>query len=168
MLKQAPLAWCYRLDKYLQQQGFTKGATDNNLYIKVDDGKLLIVIVYVDDIIFGSNEESMSQRFAFVMQREFEMSLLGELTYFLGLQVQQAKNGIFLSQKKYLNKIIKKYGMGDCKPVCKPMVTECSLSSHDYSPTVNQPKYRSMIGRILYLSRTTPDIMHVVGIVGRF
>eukprot|EP00253_Pinus_taeda_P009962 PITA_09962 len=76
-LKQAPRAWYYRLDKYLQQQGFIKGSTDNNLYIKVDNDKLLILVVYVDDIIFSSNEEDMSQNFALVMQKEFEMSMLG-------------------------------------------------------------------------------------------
>ena len=68
----------------------------------IETDKLLIIFVYVDDIIFGSNEESMSQNFASVMQQEFEMSLVGELTYFLGLQVEQNKDGIFLSQTKYL------------------------------------------------------------------
>ncbi len=96
--------------------------------------------MYVDDIIFGSNDEAMSQNFASVMQKEFEMSLLGELTYFLGLQVQQNKDGIFLSQTKYLNQILKKYGMEDSKPVCTPMVIGCSLSSNDESVAViNQP-----------------------------
>jgi len=70
--------------------------------MKIEDDKLLIIVVYVDDIIFGSNEESMSQNFAFLMQQEFEMSLLGELTSFLGLKVQQEKDGILLSQTKYL------------------------------------------------------------------
>ena len=101
-LKQAPRAWYYRLDKYLHQQGFSKGSIDSNLYIKIENDKLLILVVYVDDIIFGSNEEAMSQNFTLVMQKEFEMSLRGELTYFLGLQVQQNKDGIFLSQTKYL------------------------------------------------------------------
>ena len=73
----------------------------------------MIIVVYVDDIIFGSNEESMSQKFSFVMQQEFEMSLLGELTFFLGFQVQQAIDDICLSQEKYLKKILKKYGMED-------------------------------------------------------
>ena len=95
-LKQAPRVWYYRLDKYLYQQSFSKGSTDSNLYIKIDNDKLLILVMYVDDIIFGSNEEDMSQNFALVMQKEFEMSLLGELTYFLGLQVQQNKDDIFL------------------------------------------------------------------------
>jgi len=95
--------------------------------------------VYVDDIIFGSNEEAMSQNFALVMQQEFEMSLLGELTYFLSQQVQQKKDGIFLSQTKYLKQILKKYGMEDSKPVFTPMVTGCSLSSNDESAAVHQP-----------------------------
>ena len=102
------------------------------------------------------------------MQQEFEMSLLGELTYFLGLQAQQNKDGIFLSQTKYLRQILKKYGMENSKPVCTPMVTGCSLSSNDESATVHQPTYRSMIGSLLYLTGTRPDIMHEVGIVGRF
>ena len=77
----------------------------------MDTGKLLIIVMYVDDMIFGSNEESMSHKFASVMKQEFEMSFLGELTYFLGLQVQQNKDGIFLSQTKYLKQILKSYGM---------------------------------------------------------
>eukprot|EP00253_Pinus_taeda_P011574 PITA_11574 len=127
--------------------------------------------VYIEqpnDIIFGSNEEAMSQSFALVMQKEFEMSLLRELTYFLGLQIQQNEGGIFLSQTKYLKEILKKYGMEDSKPVCTPMTTGCNLSTNDESTTVHQPTYRSMIGSLLYLTGTRPDIMHAVGIVGRF
>ena len=156
------------LDKYLHQQGFSKGSVDSNLYTNIDNNKLLILVVYVDDIIFGSNEEAMSQNFALVMQQEFEMSVLGELTYFLGLQVQQKKDGIFLSQTKYLKQILKKHSMEDSKPVCTPMVTGCSLSSNDESAVVHQPTYRSMIGSLLYLKGTQPDIMHAMGIVGRF
>eukprot|EP00253_Pinus_taeda_P005018 PITA_05018 len=167
-LKQAPRAWYYRLDKYLHQQGFSKGSADSNLYIKVENDKLLILVVYVDYIIFGSNEEEMSQSFALVMQKEFEMSLLGELAYFLGLQIQPKEGGIFLSQTKYLKQILKKYGMEDAKPVCTPMVTGCSLSENDESAAVHQPTYKSMIGSLLYLTGTRPDIMHAVGIVGRF
>eukprot|EP00253_Pinus_taeda_P014393 PITA_14393 len=164
-LKQAPRAWYYRLDKYLHQQGFSKGSPDSNLYIKIENNKLLILVVYVDDIIFGNNEEAMSQKFALVMQKEFEMSLLGEMTYFLGLQIQQNKGGVFLSQTKYLKQILKKYGMEDLKPVCTPIVTGCSLSANDESPVVHQPTYRSMIGSLLYLTGTRPDIMHAVGMM---
>ena len=153
-LKYAPRAWYYHLDKYLHQQGFSKGSVDSNLYKRIETDKLLIIVIYVDDIIFGTNEESMSHNFSLVMQQEFEMSLLGELTYFLGLQVQQNKDGIFLSQTKYLKQILKRYGMEDSKPVCTPMVTGCSLSSNDESITVHQPTYISMIGIVLYLIGT--------------
>lgn len=142
------------MDKYLRQQGFIKGSTDSNIYIKINNDKLLILVVYVDDIIFGRNEEDMSQNFALVMQKEFEMSMLGELTYFLGLQVQQNEDGIFLSQTKYLKKILKKNGMEDSKPVCTPIVTGCSLNINDESTAVHQPTYRSMIGSLLYLTST--------------
>ena len=91
------------------------------------------------------------------MQQEFEMSLLGELTYFLRLQVQLATYGIFLSQEKYLKQIMKNYGMGDCKPVSTQMVIGCNISYHDDSPMVNQPEYISMIGSLLYITRTRPD-----------
>ena len=96
------------------------------------------------------------------------MSLLGELAYFLGLQIQQNEGGILLSQTKYLKQILKKYGMEDSKPECTHMVTRCSLSANDESVAMHQPTYRSMIGNLLYLTGTRPDIMHAVGIVGIF
>jgi hypothetical protein len=126
-LKQAPRAWYSRLDRYLQQQGFRKGNADNNLYIKVDQDNILIIEVYVDDIIFGSDDDRMSKKFSKDMQNEFEMSLLGELTFFLGLQICQLDKGIFISQTKYIKEMLKKFGMEDCKPVSTPMQTSCKL-----------------------------------------
>jgi len=82
------------------------------------------------------------------------MSLLGELTYFLSLQVQQNKDGIFLSQTKYLKQILKKYAIEYSKPLCTPMITGCSLGSNDESKMVHQPNYKSMIGSLLYLTGT--------------
>jgi len=105
----------------------------------MDDSKLLMVVGYVDDIIFGRNEDSMSQSFLSILQQEFGMSILGELTYFLGLQVQQENKFIFLSQTKYVKDILNKYGAEDCKLVCTPIVMRCNLSSDDASPSVNQP-----------------------------
>ena len=95
-LKQAPRAWYARLDSYLQLQGFKRGSADNNLYCKIINDMMIIVEVYVDDIIFGSDDEKMSKEFAKLMQQEFEMSLLGELNYFLGLQIIQSNKGIFI------------------------------------------------------------------------
>ena len=84
-LKQDPRAWYSRLDRYLQQQGFKKGNVDSNLYIKMDQDSMIIIEVYVDGIIFGSDDDKMSQKFSENMQCEFEMNLLGEFNFFLGL-----------------------------------------------------------------------------------
>eukprot|EP00253_Pinus_taeda_P035988 PITA_35988 len=158
---------------------FLNGDMEEEVYIEQPDGFILgndpNLVCRLKKPLYGlkqapraCNEEAMSQSFALVMQKEFEMSLLGELTYFLGLQIQQKKGGILLSQTKYLKQILKKYGMEDAKLVCTPMVTRCSLSANDESVAVHQPTYRSMIGSLLYLTSTRPDIMHAVGIVGRF
>eukprot|EP00253_Pinus_taeda_P004823 PITA_04823 len=158
---------------------FLNGDLEEELYIEQPDGFILgndpKLVCRLKKALYGlkqapraCNEEAMGQNFALVMQKEFEMSLIGELTYFLGLQIHQNEGGIFLSQTKYLKQILKKYGMEDLKPVCTPMVTGCSLSTNDDSAAVHQPTYRSMIGSLLYLIGTRPDIMHVVGIVGRF
>ena len=89
-LKQAPRAWYSRLDKYLQQAGYKKGIVDNNLYIKVTQDSILLIEVYVDDIIFGNNDDRLNQKFAKDMHNEFEMLVLGELSFFLGLQIRQS------------------------------------------------------------------------------
>jgi hypothetical protein len=108
-LKQDPRAWYSRLDKYLQQAGFRKGSVDNNLYIKVSQGNILLIEVYVDYIIFGSDYDRLSQKFAKDMQNEFEMSLLGELSLFLVLQIRQSNQGIFISQTKYIKEMLKRF-----------------------------------------------------------
>jgi hypothetical protein len=151
-LKQAPRAWYSRLDKYLQKAGFRKGSADINLYIKVSQGNILLIEVYVDDIIFGSDDDRLSQKFAKDMQNEFEMSLLGELSFFLGLQIRQSNQGIFISQTKYIREMLKRFGMEDCKPVITPMQTSCKLSKDDDSKSTDQRQYRSMIGNLLYVT----------------
>jgi hypothetical protein len=101
-LKRALRAWYSRLDKYLQEAGFIKGSVDKNLYIKVTQDSILLIEVYVDDIIFGSIDDRLSQKFAKDMQNEFEISLLRELSFFLGLQICQSNQGIFISQTNYI------------------------------------------------------------------
>eukprot|EP00253_Pinus_taeda_P018100 PITA_18100 len=161
-LKQVPRAWYARLDEYLRQQGFKKGTADSNLYVQIDKDNLTIVEVYVDDILFGSNDDRLSENFATKMQSEFEMSLLGELTYFLGPQISQQEKGIFICQAKYIKEMLKKFKVEDCKPVLTPMVTCCKLSIDDSSEDVDQRLYRSMIDSLLYVTTTRPDVMQIV------
>jgi hypothetical protein len=167
-LKQASRAWYHMLDTYLKDKGFKRGTTDNNLYIKTEDNNLLIVLVYVDDIIFGCNKDSLVQWFASSMESEFEMSMIGELSFFLGLQITQRPKGMFISQEKYLREMLKRFQMEDSKPVGTPMVTGCKLSKDDDSLDVDPSSYRSMIGSLLYITTSCLDIMHVVGMVGRY
>ncbi|XP_042494955.1 uncharacterized mitochondrial protein AtMg00810-like [Macadamia integrifolia] len=125
----------------------------------------LVVVVYVDDIIFEEQNDEMCRQFAERMMAEFEMSMLGELSYFLGLEVNQQQNGIFISQAKYIKEMLKKFMMEDSKPVSTPMVVGCKLSSRDESSSVDQTLYRSMIGSLLYLTASRPDILQAVCLV---
>jgi hypothetical protein len=97
------------------------------------------------------------------MQSEFEMSLLGEKSFFLGLQICQSNQGIFISQTKYIREMLKRFGMEDCKPVITPMQTSCKLSKDDDSKSIDQRQYRSMIGSLLYVTASRPDVMQAVG-----
>ena len=104
-------------------KAFRKGHIDINLYIKVEHGNMIVVKVYVDDITFGRNDNGISQQFSMNMQKEFEMSMLIELSFFLGLHISQLNNGIFISQTKYVKEMLKILNMEYCKPVCTPKIT---------------------------------------------
>lgn len=166
-LKQAPRSWYDRLNSYLLQQRIRRGVADNNLYIKEEGKKMMIMVVCVDDLIFGSDCVQMCEVFANNMKEEFKMSMLVELSFFLGLQIHQSKEGIFISQRKYVREILKRFKIEDFTPVCTPMVTGCKLSRDDESTYANQTLYRSMICSLLYATATRPDIMQVVGYVAR-
>jgi hypothetical protein len=129
---------------------------------------MIVVVMYVDDIIFGSNLTTQRRKFATKMQEKLEMSMLGELSFFLGLQVNQTENGIFVSQTKYIKEMLKKFQMEESKPMVSPMVNGCKLILEDNSPKVDQTMYIFMVGSFLYSTTTRLDIMQVVGIVGRF
>jgi hypothetical protein len=102
------------------------------------------------------------------MHNEFEISFLGELSLFLGLQIHQSKQGIFISQTKYIRELIKRFEMEDCKPVYTPMQTSCKLSKDDDSKSTDQRQYKSMIGSLLYVTTSRSDVMQAVGQVARF
>ena len=108
--------------------------------------------VYVDDIIFGSNNGELCETFVEIMKSEFRMSMMGELNYFLGLQVKQLKDGIFLNQAKYCKDLLRKFGMDKCKPICTPFSTSCLLDHNIAGNPVDETKYRGLIGSLLYLT----------------
>ncbi|GJW30428.1 retrovirus-related pol polyprotein from transposon TNT 1-94 [Tanacetum coccineum] len=122
----------------------------------------------VDDIIFGSTCEEMCDDFANIMHDEFEMSMMGELNFFLGLQIKQLEDGIFFNQSKYIKEMLKKFGLEDSKPMKTPMSTETKLTKDEEGESVDNTKYRGMIGSLLYLTASRPDIMFSVCLCARF
>ncbi len=167
-LKQAPRAWYERLTTYLVKNGYRKGETDKTLFVKEEKGKLMIAQIYVDDIVFGGMSDTMVQHFVHQMQSEFEMSLVGELTYFLGLQVKQMEDTIFISQSKYAKNIVKKFGMENASHKRTPAATHLKLTKDEKGVDVDQSQYRSMIGSLLYLTASRPDIAFAVGVCARY
>ncbi|GJR02073.1 retrovirus-related pol polyprotein from transposon TNT 1-94 [Tanacetum coccineum] len=167
-LKQAPKAWYDRLKAFLIKHNYSMGMVDNTLFTKKKDSNLIIVQIYVDDIIFGSTCQEMCDDFAKIMHDEFEMSMMGELNFFLGLQIKQLDDGIFFNQSKYIKEMLKKFGLEDSKPIKTPMSTETKLTRDEEGESVDNTKYRGMIGSLLYLTASRPDIMFSVCLCARF
>ncbi|GKE83907.1 putative ribonuclease H-like domain-containing protein, partial [Tanacetum coccineum] len=119
------------------------------------------VQVYVDDIIFGSTKKKLCTEFKKMMHKKFQMSSIGELTFFLGLQVKQKKDGIFISQDKYVTEILKKFGFSDVKTASTPMETHKPLLKDTDGEDVDEHMYRSMIGSLMYLTSLRPDIIYL-------
>ncbi|GKC75871.1 putative ribonuclease H-like domain-containing protein, partial [Tanacetum coccineum] len=126
-LHQAPRAWYETLSTYLLDNRFQRGKIDKTLFIKRDKSDILLVQVYVDDIIFGSTNNKMCTEFEKIMHKKFQMSSMGELTFFFCLQVKENDDGIFISQNKYVTKILKKFGFSDVKTASTPMETHKPL-----------------------------------------
>ncbi|GJX74096.1 retrovirus-related pol polyprotein from transposon TNT 1-94 [Tanacetum coccineum] len=167
-LKQAPRAWYDELSKFLLQNHFFKGTIDPTLFIRRFDDDILVVQVYVDDIIFGSTHPRYTQLFSDLMKSRFEMSMMGEMTFFLGLQVNQSPRGIFINQSNYVLEILKKYGMEACDPVGTPMEIKDKLDLDQNGSPVDATKYRSMIGALMYLTSSRPDIVHATCLCARY
>ncbi|GJV54166.1 hypothetical protein Tco_1449907 [Tanacetum coccineum] len=158
-LHQAPRAWYGTLSKYLLDNGFQRGTIDQTLFIRKHKGEFLLVQVYVDDIIFGSSNPKLCREFEALMHDKFKMSAMGELSFFLGLQVLQKKDGIFLSQDKYVGDILKKFGFSDLRSANTPMDRENPWGKDGTGKDVDLHLYRSMIGSLMYLTASRPDIM---------
>ncbi|GJW63617.1 putative ribonuclease H-like domain-containing protein [Tanacetum coccineum] len=167
-LHQAPKAWYETLSTYLIENRFRRGTIDKTLFIKKEKGDILLVQVYVDDIIFGSTKKSLCDEFEGLMHKRFQMSSMGELTFFLGLQVQQKKDGIFISQDKYVAEVLKKFDFATVKTASTPMEPNKALIKDEEADSVDVHLYRSMIGSLMYLTASRPDIMFAVCACARF
>nr|GEV82595.1 retrovirus-related Pol polyprotein from transposon TNT 1-94 [Tanacetum cinerariifolium] len=166
-LKQAPRAWYDELSNFLVSKGFSKGSIDPTLFITKHMGDILLVQIYVDDIIFGSTNLNLSKRFEKLMHNKFQMSMMGELKFFLGIQIHQSPRGIFINQAKYFQEILIKHGMTSCDSVDTPMATK-HLDADLSGTPIDQTKYRSMVGALMYLTASRPDIMHATCYCARY
>jgi hypothetical protein len=167
-LKQASRTWYARLKTFLLEHRYVMGSVDKTIFTLNHDTDFLLLQIYVDAIIFGGSSHTLVSRFQEIMESEFQMSMMGELTFFLGTQVKQTKQGTFVHQAKYMKDLMKKFNMTELKPVSTSMSSTTSLGSDEDGKAVDQREYRSMIGSLLYLTAIRSDIQFTVGMCARF
>nr|GEV53229.1 putative ribonuclease H-like domain-containing protein [Tanacetum cinerariifolium] len=167
-LHQALRAWYETLSTYLLENRFKREIIDKTLFIKKDKGDILLVQVYVDDIIFGSTKKSLCTKFEGLMHKKFQMSSMGELTFFLGLQVMHRNDGIFISQDKHVADILKKFNFFSVKTASTLIETNKALLKDEEVEDIDVHLYRLMTGLLMYLIASRHDIMFVVCACARF
>ncbi|KAG8485451.1 hypothetical protein CXB51_021502 [Gossypium anomalum] len=168
-LKQAPRAWYDRVNEYLSKLGFEKSLSEPTLYVKkTEDETLLIVSIYVDGLLVTGSKTDLINDFKTQIQEVFNMTDLGIMTYFLGMEVNQSNRGIFISQHAFALKILNKFCMTNCKAVSTPLAQREKLTSFGSQERVDEKEYRGLIGCLLYLTTTRPDLMHVISLLSRF
>ncbi|GJX75189.1 retrovirus-related pol polyprotein from transposon TNT 1-94 [Tanacetum coccineum] len=167
-LKQAPRAWYDTLSRFLLDNKFSKGAVDPTLFTRKTGKHILLVQIYVDDIIFASTDPKACEIFSYEMSSKFQMSMMGQMSFFLGLQVSQNPGGIFINQSKFALEILKKFGMDSCDPVDTPMVDRLKLDEDPLGIPVDQTRFRSMVGSLMYLTASRPDLVFAVCMCARY
>ncbi|GJX54552.1 retrovirus-related pol polyprotein from transposon TNT 1-94 [Tanacetum coccineum] len=167
-LKQATRAWYDMQSSFLISQHFSKGAVDPTLFTRKAKNNLLLVQIYVDDIIFASTNTAMCDEFANLITTKFKMSMMGYMSFFLGLQISQSPRGIFINQSKYASEIIKKYGMLTSDFIDTPMVENNKLDTDLHGTPVDATHYCGMIGSLMYLTSSRPDLIYAVCLCARY
>nr|KYP74877.1 Retrovirus-related Pol polyprotein from transposon TNT 1-94 [Cajanus cajan] len=168
-LKQAPRAWYNRIEAYFLQNGFERCFCEHTLFTKsAEGGKILIVSLYVDDLIYTGNDGSMCNDFRNIMMSKFDMTDLGKMRYFLGIEILQNAHGIFMCQRKYAYEVLSRFGMMECNAVKNPLVPRTKLSRNDAGTKVDATLFKQVVGSLMYLTATRPDLMYGVSLISRF
>ncbi|GJT64375.1 retrovirus-related pol polyprotein from transposon TNT 1-94 [Tanacetum coccineum] len=167
-LKQAPRAWYDLLSLFPLSQKFSKGTVDPTLFIRREGNDILLVQIYVDDIIFASTKPDLCESFSKIMCSKFRMSMMGKLSFFRGLRISQSPRGIFLNQSKYALESLKKYGMETYDLVDTPMVEKSKLDEDPQGKAVDPTHYHEMIGTLMYLTSSRPDLVFAVCMCARY
>ncbi|XP_068337720.1 uncharacterized mitochondrial protein AtMg00810-like [Pyrus communis] len=167
-LKQAPRAWYEEINSYFTKAGFQRSLSEATLYVKIAKSGILIVSLYMDDIIYTESSQELMMEFKTKMMRRYEMTDLGLLHHLLGLGVIQTDTCIFLHQKKSTKTLLDKFDLKDCKSVATPLAVNEKLSKTDGSEQVDESLYRQIVGSLLYLTATKPNIMFAASLLARF
>lgn len=167
-LKQAPRAWNKRIDSYLIKLGFNRCSAEHGVYTRKKNGKLIIVYIYVDDLLVTGSDMKEIDEFKRMMNAEFEMTDLGTLSYFLGIEFVQCKEGVFMHQKKYVTELLKKFNMFKCNEAMTPTEVNLKVEAHKEEKPVNGTLYKQIVGSLRYVCNSRPDISFVVGVASRF
>ena len=166
-LKQSPRAWFDRFAKVIKNQGYQRGQSGHTMFFKQsNDGRMTILIVYVDDIILIGDDTGEVERLKKVLATAFEVKDLGQMWYFLGMEVARSRKGISISQRKYVLDLLIETGMLGCKPSDTPIKTRNRMES-DGKP-VDRERYQRLVGRLIYLSHIRPDIAFAVSVVSQY
>ncbi|PWA97255.1 ribonuclease H-like domain-containing protein [Artemisia annua] len=170
-LKQAPRQWNAKLSSTLLENGFVQSKSDYSLFTKYDSGVFIALLVYVDDIIITGNNVDAIEDFKRYLKTKFQIKDLGKLKYFLGIEVIETKSGVCLSQRKYCLDLLSEFGLLACKPSAIPLEQSVYITSEptDTDPLLdNITEYQKLIGKLIYLTHTRPDISYVVHCLSQF
>jgi hypothetical protein len=166
-LKQAPRAWFSRIEGYFKKEGLKRSEYDHTLFYKQSENQLLIVSLYVDDLIITGSDNQMCTKFIELMKKEFEMTDMGRMKFFLGVEVHQDDNGIHICQKKYAREVLQKFKMWNSNSVRNPIIPG-TATSKDGGNTVDATLFKQLVGSLMYLTVTRPDLMYVVCLIARY
>ena len=167
-LKQSPRAWFGRFCKAMKTYNYIQSDSDHTLFYKHCHDKVTILIIYVDDMIITGDDSKEIRWLEQRLSQEFEMKNLGGLKYFLGIEVLRSKEGISLSQRKYTLDLLAEVGMLNCKPADTPIVQNLKFEENPDDPVVNREAYQKLVGKLIYLAHTRPDIAYAVSMVSQF
>jgi hypothetical protein len=167
-LKQAPQAWFAKFSSIVHQFGFSSSSHDTALFIRRSDKGMILLLLYVDDMIITGDDHSGISDFKLFLHQQFEMKDLGHLSYFLGLEVSSDSTGYYLSQAKYASDLLSRAGLTDTKIVSTPLEMNARLTPLDGTPLNDATLYRQLVGSLVYLTVTRPDIAHAVHLVSQF
>jgi hypothetical protein len=167
-LKQASRQWFSKFSNTLLQLGFIQSKSDYSLFTRLKDSVFIALLVYVDDIVLAGNDSKALSSFTHLLNQKFKLKDLGDLKFFLGLEIARNSSGISLCQRKYALDILEDFGLLACKPSKLPMDPNLRLSQHDGLLLDDPTVYRRLVGRLLYLSLTRPDLVYSIQVLSQF